>query len=483
MLKNEKGSAMVLAVIALAVISIFTGVFIFLGSSNIMHVNKEENKSKAYYVAKTGAESVLNAAKSSADIVATLDKFKDEGKSTGDFDGEKFEIEVTKPEPLKSIYHIKSTAKINETEDGTTAIIEIDEGIVHPYFDGTIFGGGEKTTLKDLDELQGKNMKVYTKYYAEDKPTAVEILSPDAIKQVIIDITNEMPNRKTGDIKSVDGKDGKKYEIKVEETFGDVPLKERDDDHNHPDDYIKTLKIYELIENKREFRLEIEYGYDLEKKEENKFEQQKDQTDKYFNEPFKSETLDKKGMEITESLNYGVGNADDWTIDATSNVQQEPLVVRIGILKLQQNKNLTIRTSKNKDIVMIMKEFKPEGHNEINVVGDGKLSILISDVMQFQSYSHIKVDKEANLDIFMRAGASQFELNDKSSIVSASLYALGGKGKKETQVDIDDSCIFRGQIMSKTYDINKSVEIGSYSEDELKDKHTIEPRVYIEWKK
>ena len=58
--KNEKGGALMLVIMASFIVLAFTITTIMLSGASVKQSSGEEYKTQAYYVAKTGAESLVN---------------------------------------------------------------------------------------------------------------------------------------------------------------------------------------------------------------------------------------------------------------------------------------------------------------------------------------------------------------------------------------------------------------------------------------
>lgn len=456
MLRNEKGSAMIFAVIGFATIFIFATVFIFLGSSNAKQAYKEEKKTQAYYIAKAGAETLLKHAKDSGDMIATLDDLVTKTSSSskmGEFNNEKFEIDVKKPNPKENIYHINSKSTINKSgtnpsTDWTRAIVNIDEGIIFPNFEGTIYSSSkDPMDITDLNKLRGDNLQIYTPGHAKD--VAVRILNPEVVRDAL-----------ASPEKIVDG-------LKVKDSTGEYTFRVKTKPNST---IIDELEIYK----DGTLKVTIQYGYNIKTVLKEELERYDEQIKKYFATPYSNGTFSNNNTTITENINYTSSTIRGWTIDATSSSNREPLEIRIKDINILGNS--TIKTSKYRDIVIVTDDFTMEDNIKLNVEGDGQLSILVAKNMQLDTGAKIDIAKKANVDIHLKPGV-YFKLNDKSSINGGSIFGLGA------DVDLHGYSEFKGQIINETIGINDQAIINSFSEEELKDKHTREPRVYIEWER
>lgn len=174
--KDEKGAAMLMGIIGLALISMITITMIFMGSSNARQTQREGRRTQAYYVADTAAKTLV--AQLQDETKYPPDKLKDElskMSKRNDIKGEyrdwEFEIDVI--EKVKDeVYEIRTTAEVDEVKDGTTMLVTLgnvsetenkDKGEGYEIGNGKIFlNRTSKNVIPGLPQLTGAGVSIYT---------------------------------------------------------------------------------------------------------------------------------------------------------------------------------------------------------------------------------------------------------------------------------------------------------------------------------
>lgn len=181
LLKNEKGSAFLMAIMGLAIISIITVTAVFMGSTNAKQTHTEGKRTQAYYVADAGAKTMVEELKGlpANELQKKLVEMEGLGTIKGEYTDDttsgtpvkyKFELEVEK-DPTAEIYELRSTGYSNDgVKDGTRAILALEElpdggGGGRVMGDGVIYitdSGNGTFQFHNFGQFAGIDLSIYT---------------------------------------------------------------------------------------------------------------------------------------------------------------------------------------------------------------------------------------------------------------------------------------------------------------------------------
>lgn len=241
-LRNEKGGAMLMAIMGLAIISIFTLGAIFTGSSNARQTQIERKRTQAYYVADAGAKAFIkhleelpgNEVKNKLKEMSK--KSKEEIK--GNYKDWDFTIDVTEIEE-GNIYEIKSTGEVvstgrkdDITRDWTIAKVKLGVseekgGKGYEIGGGKIFVTGESEEFYSefIMQLKGSGISIYTrpeKYgskvpvqFNEVKNNPSHVSNSGQLNKLFESISSRVGSNAT--VKKLNEQEEKGYRLEIEE--------------------------------------------------------------------------------------------------------------------------------------------------------------------------------------------------------------------------------------------------------------------------
>lgn len=438
MLENEKGSTFMLVIIGFFVIFIFTMSLIFIGNSNSRNANVEENGSKAYYVAKTGAESLINSISKKDDIKAELDDLiikTNEGKyGTGEFGEGEFEIQVSEKinDDGTITYKITSKGTVNKTDRQIIAVINPNYK-TSGWGDGQVFIDGS-LSIPFIPQMAGAGLKLYTTEKKDGKEESPIKFVQGGAMDLFIQDSSRWPllAKQKGKTKETLENEGITLDYQISKiidekgkNIGDYSLitKERDKE------FIKK----EVLKNKFGGKsIELNYGYDSTK-------------DQRFKEPvFPSEK-----EAVVSKINNG-------EIDASGSGGN--LLIKQDVIEIKKNQTLTIKTNKNREINIITDVLTVLDNAKIDVEGDGVVNFYVTGSVHCVSKSRMGIKEginfEPKINIYLKEGAT-LNANNGAHLINVDTIGVGAT------VDFQDNVVYEGVIITKDIGLTDECTIKS----------------------
>lgn len=498
MLRNQQGGALALAIIMSFVVMAFAMTTIFIASSSNKQTFGEENKTQAFYIAKTGAESFIHhleeMSKKGEDVKAELVKLKDEGLGKGEYDNGEFTLEIREIDTNK--YEIESRGKINKVEDWIIAELTIDDivGGGSNTGDGKIFiNSSEQLVIETVPQLKGAGLQMYTngkKTYEAESPI---FLSDGKINELFISISDRKSKANGNTIEKLNNQKVKGYSLEIQETQnGSLNPNALIDKNN-------LIKRDKLVKHKGQEKdpdfHEIRFVYDTNK------------TDvlNYFTKSrlFDKDMADaeiKKGLESTFLLPLrSVSDYKDYisnkiiyppspSYNASSyNVVKENFIIdgknevtipkdgnarfKEGIV-LNNGGELVINTKGNADI-KIDKKIETNTNNNITIKADGKVNIYLTAEAQVDGDILVEGNGEVNLYMY----GDKFQTNNKSTIKNLNLYAPNSV-VQVYEVDYQGIIVGKKVVLNDDKSIFRAPSSGPASTDDSKSKG-----ISVEWRR
>ena len=452
MLKNEKGSAIVAAVLAFAVLFMISMSFIMVGTTNRQLASKEEYRTKAYYVAKTGLDSTIkhlenegNAGDMRDRLEKLVERTANNNPLTGEFDGQDFEIEVmegtrkNEDGENKAVYLMTSIGYIGEGDkskrerDQTTAVLFPEYERDDSWGNGTIDASGT-VYIDDLDNLQGEGLEVNSeqtkKVGARGEVTVNKARGKEIIKlfenYYNADINGFALRHRLEEngyllTETLEHEDGGKDKLKI--------------NYNIPS--FRPKPTFEVIEGR---------GSNIDLK--NAVIDAKNPT------PGVSKLVTEEYKVIEFDLTSG-----EPSVVAKN---KEFLKINTSRLQIEGGKNNKIITDPNIDIVIYADTFTIFENTELHVEGDGRVYIFVKSSSDISNGGRmgIELDKKVeyrpvNTNIHFYLGDHQISIQNNSELGNAYLYGLS------TRVELKENAIFTGKMTSEAVSFNNKFTINS----------------------
>ena len=260
---NQKGSTlMLITILSFVIISITMTMILFAGTSAKQSFG-EENKTQAYYIAKTGAESLIkhleDMSSKDGDVKKELDELKDEGIGKGSYDDGEFTLEIT--ELTEDKYEIKSTGKVNETEDWIIAELTIGETTGGGYNtgDGKIFVNSSKQIdIEKVPQLEGAGLVIHHKSQKYGSSVPILINEPGNISKLFKRLNDKSDVTL---VKTLNAQKESGYKLEIKE-----PTNEESNISKENPIRIEKLVKYKDIKKDSSFE-ELEFRYGTTKKD------------------------------------------------------------------------------------------------------------------------------------------------------------------------------------------------------------------------
>ena len=175
---NQRGAALPLVLVTLMILSIFSLTVIFLSNSNFRSERREESRTKAYYISRTGSEIFANEAvrkRKDNEIEFNIEDFVGKKSKPTKFGSGEFTISVVKVNGDDS-YKVTSVGTVNNVSETTSVIVnsnELELAVSNQIFrDRALFTSSESTKM-DFNSLNSGYVRGYdekTKLYTEKGP-------------------------------------------------------------------------------------------------------------------------------------------------------------------------------------------------------------------------------------------------------------------------------------------------------------------------
>lgn len=461
-INNEKGSTLMLVLIGFFVISIFTMTAVFISNANSKRTVKEEHRTKAYYVAQTGAKTFIDHIekenKVGTDVLKALEKLngKTSDKEKYYLDKEKteygeFDIKV---EGIKTIdkdgkektesYKIITTGKVREEEVELVAIINAS-----PQFDGggykigrgrVFSNSNEQIKIAEASQLEGAGITLYVKgrKYGNNPPLIIQKTKTDGKE-----IQDLFTRSNVGKIETLNSQQIENYRLEILEVALDKTADISEKNHIKREKLVKYKKYPEKDTTVEE----IQFRYDTDKQDileyfsKEKLSGEK-LTDSQIEEGLKSIFLlpirsvqDYKDY-IAKSEVYplpndtfpsgghteGAVDADKKTIDLDFRGKKN---VKIGLIKVNNAGTVNIKADGGTKIWVTgieTNDAEPE-MNKMNIESNGKVDFYIDGRIVFDG--HLIAKEGAEVNFYMKG--STFESNNEAIIENVNLYAPNTK--------------------------------------------------------
>lgn len=156
-INNQKGASLPLVLVTLLILSIFSLTAIFLSTSNFKSAKREEDRTKAYYISRTGSEAFANyiirkpTAKNPAITIEELKEFVGKKSKPTSFGDGEFTISVQEVDE-NSAYKVTSVGTVNGVSETTSVIInpnELEFSVSSKIFrDRALFTSSEETQMQ-----------------------------------------------------------------------------------------------------------------------------------------------------------------------------------------------------------------------------------------------------------------------------------------------------------------------------------------------
>lgn len=235
LMNNEKGSTLMLVLIGFFIVAIFTMTGIFISNAGSRRTVKEEHRTKAYYVAQTGAKTFINhiekEANAKKDILKELKELvgktsdpekyylNDEKTKYGEFtikvegikmkDAEGNVIKEDDHTNKYQSYKVITTGKVNEEKVNLTAIINPEfQGGGYESGDGRIFSNSDiQIDIAKVPQLKGAGVRLYM--LNEKYGSKIPILINDG------DISELFKRNNIGKITDLNKQERLKYRVEI----------------------------------------------------------------------------------------------------------------------------------------------------------------------------------------------------------------------------------------------------------------------------
>lgn len=226
---DEKGSTFMLVIIGFCVLFIFTIGMIFIGNVNSRSTIREENRAKAYYIAKTGAESYINhlekEIKLGNDIFKDLDDLNGKTSKLSTFEDGTFDIKIDKiieknseKEAIEK-YKIITTGRVNEEKSILIAMITPSfSGGGYNTGDGKIFINSDtQLVIGKVPQLSGSGLDIYTNGKRTMDVSSRIFINQNNVSNLFIQISDR--KSKGGDtVGSLSSQREEQYSLEIQET-------------------------------------------------------------------------------------------------------------------------------------------------------------------------------------------------------------------------------------------------------------------------
>lgn len=462
---------MIFVVLTFAVLFIFTMTAIFIGNSSFKHADKEENKTQAYYVAKTGVDSVISHLEKEGkgidgDIRDELDKLIEKTDigdiGVGNYKEGSFEIEVKKKikeyqdkngdKKNKTFYLVESKGKVGkegeEDEDQVTAILTPKYQANQNWGKGTIDAGGS-IHFNHISQLKGSGLILNTikkRLHTEEGPV----------------------------------------------TFGDIMdlfISKKDKEKK-----VKDYELVKIIEDKTEIfseklindsitdfePLQINYGVERELDEITAPAYNSSGTIKLDNEKVSFEGF-RKGKIINEK--YQVIEIKD---DEPKLKTKEKEIMKIEAQKMETKGDIVIETSKDRDILITVDVLEMSTNSNLNIKGDGNVYFYIKDSGDIGENSkvganlHIPNEINTVINTHFYLDSCNLTVKGNGKVKNTLVYGTGDN----SEMELKGGSIYKGRMFVEKVDFNGESTIQSPSNEESnEDSDPIVGFENIEWER
>lgn len=452
--KNEKGGAMLMAIMGLAIISVFTAVAIFMGSSNARQTQTEGKRTQAYYVADAGIQTFLQELQKdfeADELVLKLEELSTKGKIHGTYEDMEFYIEVTEKEENK--YEIRSTGDVDGTKDGTRVDITLEE------VEAEVGGGGLKMgdgviyiTSTGNDTFQFQNLNQF-------KGTDISIYTMNKSVTQINDEPSESGYKKTssnenGLVKDIFVK--KDHTVEMVYNLHKKMVLKKYSNEELPDDSLKGKALDKVLSNTYFLPITDAEDYDAFLKDSAVFPLAK------YKVPI--------GEEETKMSLDGKG-----TIDL-----KEHRYVNVA-KKLEINGKLDMKTSGDLDIVL-QKGFHIDKGSKFNIHADGRVNVYLEGVTDTDGGDIEVISEGPNSQVNFYVGNKiPFQTQDATKVLGVNLYA------PTSDVQFQEKTRWEGLVVANQLQFNDNTQFrapsaGSAESDMNKEKVWAIDIDSIEWK-
>lgn len=473
-INNEKGSTLMLVILGFFIVAIFTMTGIFISNASSKRTVKEEHRTKAYYVAQTGAKTFINhiekEAKAGKDVLKELKELdgktskstpyelSKDGKDYGEFDIKVEGIETKDKDDSKKTesYKIITTGRVKTQKVELVAIINPQfDGGGYDIGNGRIFSNSdEKIVVQNVPQLTGAGISIYMNPKKYDDNVPFSIGNPNPVRELFMSISDrisklEKPN--TGDIYALNNQTGNNYRLEIQEPT-DKSLKVSKSDP------IKREKLvrYKANGEKDEKFKELQFLYDTNRKDvldyfakgklsggpmtDAEIEEglksvfllpitTKDDYEKYIDPTIKENPIYPPAPsydgKITRSANLPSVLSGSKNIDISNGE-----TVKIDAIEISENGQLTISTTGDCNIVMGGElVIKDSSESSIKIKATGKVNIYTESKMNI--YGKLIVEgngsKNEQVNIYMKKGSGEsddgFVFNGYANVKNVNIYA------------------------------------------------------------
>lgn len=418
LLENEKGGAMLIAIMGLAVILIFTMAAIFMGSSNTLQTQREGKRTQAYYVADAGAQTLVKHLKGldkkEAKKMLEEMKTKTDNKEviSGTYEEWDFYIKVKDISQDENIekYEVKSIGKVNDVEDWTIAEITLMNEDYH-IGKGQIFvNSDEQINMEKVPQLEGEGLNIYTNAKKKmDKENPIFI--KEGVSELFLSINDRKGqsdvNEYTIGALNSQRRDG--YSLEIQETELGTEVKDSEVIGNN--NLVKSDTLTKYKKNKNEKNQEfknINFRYDIKKQEVLKYFSNNKLSGKNM---LKTEM--KKGLESTFLIPIKTEKEYEDYIDPNNKgiYPKSPEINLINFLDSgvetsssnPLSKNEHIKIEKGENIKFSKGIHLKEGGN-LDIKTEDDTNIKINGKIAMQKGSKITINTSNNINVYIKDG-------------------------------------------------------------------------------